>query len=876
MHIDSIIRELSDIGAKIQVFDDEVRISLKEATLPEHLKEKIRDNKDSIIEFVRNMQADKRIELAPAKEFYYASSAQIRLYFIHKLDNKSLAYNLPLFLKIKGKIDGNKVEQIFNQLIERHESLRTSFEEVDDRVIQRISSEWMITLSRFEGIESEVQSHIRNFIKPFDLRQGPMIRVGLVNFGDEDHLLMVDMHHIITDGVSQSILIRDFVALYLDEGIPNQVFQFKDYVEWIQKEKQQERIAIQEKFWLEKFSEPIKVLQLPTDYPRPAIKKGSGRFIDFHLTKFDFDCLKRLGESKKATTFMTVLSLFNILLRKLSNQDDIVVGTPVAGRDHDDLKHVVGMFVNTLPLRNRPKNDLSFEGFLSTVREDTISFFENQSYQFEDLIENLSVTRDMSRNPLFDVMFVFQHFGEDKLKIPGLVFESYLWEREVAKFDLTLSAVESSERLNLGFEYSTELFSEDTILRFISYFKRIIDVVIRNPKILLSQIEILPSKEKYRLLHEFNETETNFIEGKTVIDLFEDQLVRTPDRTALIFEGIEVSYKEFACKMNQIALSLREIGVVKGTVVAIAIERSIELIVSIYAILKLGASYLPIDPNYPERRINHILTDSNAGFLVTSNKFREKVKSRIKIFILDTKIKFSQNLDPVENKSELDGLAYVIYTSGSTGNPKGVTIKHSSIVNLIQFLNEKYETGHEDRWLLKTNYMFDVSVTEIFGWFLNGGALVILSPGNESDTKEIIKWVYKGGVTHINFVPSMFKAFIDELKINECEYFENLRYIFLAGEDLPRYLVKDFEIFSEGMLLENIYGPTEGTVYSTSFSTSNLRSLTKVPIGKPISNTKCYILGNGDELVPIGVPGELCISGAGLAEGYLNNESLTR
>ncbi|MFS4449744.1 condensation domain-containing protein, partial [Maribacter sp. 2307UL18-2] len=428
---------------------------------------------------------------APSRDYYDLSAAQRRLYFLYEMDRSSLAYNLPRLIELKGALDLVRLEVAFEKLISRHEILRTRFEVVGDKVYQRIIADVDFKLEFHRSKGPGVDGLAKEFVRPFDLGDAPLLRAGLIEVSDMEHFLMVDMHHIVTDGVSQGILIRDFMRFYNNEEPEALPLQYKDYSEWQQGPEQQARLNSQRGFWLGEFSEEASVLELPTDYPRPRFKSYKGSNISFSLGVETTGRLKALGEEVGATMFMTVLALFNVLLGKLGNREDVTIGTGVAGRHHPDLEGIMGMFVNTLALRNSPQGDMGFKEFLTQVKGRTLCCLDNQDYPYEELIDELQVPRDTGRNPLFDVMFVFQNFTREELGIPGLTLRPYDLAHDISKFDQTLTVMESKDVLHFDFEYSTDLFKRETMERFVTYFKNIVGSVIEDPTVRLSDIAMI-------------------------------------------------------------------------------------------------------------------------------------------------------------------------------------------------------------------------------------------------------------------------------------------------------------------------------------------------------------------------------------------------
>ncbi|MCP4220779.1 MAG: amino acid adenylation domain-containing protein, partial [bacterium] len=624
-----------------------------------------------------------------------------------------------------------------------------------------------------------------------------------------------------------------------------------------------------------------------------------------------------------ATLFMVLLTLFNLFLARLSGQEDIIVGCPIAGRRHADLESIIGMFVNTLALRNFPNGAKTFSTFLKEVKANTLAALQNQDFPFEDLVEKVEVVRNAGRNPLFDAMFILQNTGDNRkeegTEIYGGAGDDSPASAEsapftphmntgIAKFDLTLAAIPGPQ-LNFTLEYSTRLFTRHTVERWFGYFRNLLSYVIfePGPEVRLCDIEMMTGAEKRKILVEFNDTAV--VPGdKLIVQLFEEQAERTPGNIALIMpqgppqdatrtvlspagtgDNIWLDYRNVDENVGRLASLLTAEGVQSGDIVGIMLERSPAMVISLLATLKAGAAYLPIEPTLPDERIRYMLQDSNACLLLTTRDTAEKIDyagTRLYLDPLHTAppaaspIPVTPHFDSRGATDTASSPAYIIYTSGSTGRPKGVLVGNTSVINFLNAMQDAYPLGEDDAYLLKTSYSFDVSVSEFFGWFPGGGRLAILPKGGEKDPLKIVAIIGAAKVTHVNFVPSMFSVFLGVLK----EYRgtggrevlpETLRNIFLAGEALSPGLVSDFRRLGTSIVLENLYGPTEATVYASRFSLEQWREGEAVPIGRPLQNVRLYILDKYRHVQPIGVAGELCISGAGLALGYLNNPQLT-
>ncbi|UCH97246.1 MAG: amino acid adenylation domain-containing protein, partial [Candidatus Aminicenantes bacterium] len=575
------------------------------------------------------------IEKVEKKEYYLLSSAQKRLYILDQVEFASTSYNMPEVYQLAEEPDKSRLEQAFRQLIQRHESFRTSFIMPDDEPVQQIHDEVKFEIEYFdlatentEGVAPPT-STIKNFIRPFGLSRPPLLRAGLIKTENEKSLLLVDMHHIISDGISMTIFQKELAALYHSKQLPPPIIQYKDYAQWQHKESRKEKMKRQEEYWLKEFKGEIPVLNLPTDFPRPTIQSFAGNTLYFQLGKEQAEVLNLLAATEHTTLFMILFAIFNILLAKLGGQENIVVGTPTAGRRHADLENIIGMFINTLALKNYPSGDKKFSEFLAEVKTKTLDVFENQEYQFEDLVELLNVPRDASRNPLFDVMFVLQNIEEKETHQPGLEMTPYKYLNNICKFDMTLITEETDVGLSFDLGYCTRLFKEETIRFFISYLKKIISLVTTNPQIKISEIEFISDQEKKKILYDFNNTNREYPADKTIPGLFAEQAEQTPDHTAVVgahqlhelhekgtrgLAPLYITYKELNKQSLQLAnLLLEEKGVKPSTMVAIMMEKSLEMIIGILGILKAGCAYVPLDPQAPLSRTKYLLQECGAS-----------------------------------------------------------------------------------------------------------------------------------------------------------------------------------------------------------------------------------------------------------------------
>ncbi|MCU0290337.1 MAG: amino acid adenylation domain-containing protein, partial [Acidobacteria bacterium] len=819
--------------------------------------------------------------------------------------------------------DIERFEESFKKLIKRHESLRTSFHMIEDQPVQKVHDKVEFKIEYKDLATDKLPQHGQTrtltevfgptffqkggFVRPFDLSHAPLLRVGLIKEKGDRHFLMVDMHHIISDGVSHEVLVKEFLALQEGKVLPPLRLQYKDFAQWQNGSKEVDRLHQQMQYWLIEFEGEIPVLELPTDYPRPISQSFAGNNMDFEISSEDTRDLKAVALKCGATLFMVLAAAVNILLSKLSGQEEIIIGTPIAGRRHADLEKIIGMFVNTLALRNYPNGEQTFTEFLGDIKERTLLVFENQEYPFEALVDKLSLKRDVGRNPLFDVMFVLQNIdtrstGEDE-EIP-LDYENMV---QTAKFDLTFTAVDLSRKTLFSIQYCTKLFKKETIERFINYFKKIVSIVVKESNIRLSDIEIIPEEEKKQVLFDFNNIAAEYPKDKTIHQLFEGMIAWMHDcmdapmhdcmdawMDGEVARNVSITYRQLNEQSDRLAGLLIEKGVLPDTIVTIMMGRSIEMIIGIFGILKSGGAYLPIDPEYPQERIDYMLKDSNARILINKSEARiskyETNPNTPKINVPDNKFKDLMVLD-FENLnfefvssfgfriSDLNSsnLAYVIYTSGTTGKPKGSLIEHRNVVRLLSNDKFQFDFSNSDVWTLFHSFCFDFSVWEMYGALLYGGKLIIVPQITARDTHGFLALLNKENVTVLNQTPSAFYCLIAEtLSSSQQERKLYIKYIILGGEALDPLKLKNWHKKYPLTRFINMFGITETTVHVTYKEINNEEIDSNISnIGKPIPTLSVYILDKYLKPVPIGVAGELCVGGKGVCRGYLNRPELT-
>ncbi len=808
------------------------------------------------------------------KEYYEVSSAQKRMYIMQKFEENSIAYNMPAIFELQGKIDSVRIENTFKKLIERHEVFRTSIKAIEGEIIQKIDNFYEFKIGLTKENE-EVENLINKFIRPFELDKAPLLRVQIVQNNHKTYLL-IDMHHIISDGVSMNILIKDFSALYNGENLESLKIQYKDFAEWQNKFLRSEEIKKQEEYWINKFNDEVPVLNLPYDYDRPVIQSFEGDSISFKADEKTTEKLRKFAKETGATMHMVLLSALNILLSKYSGQEDIVIGTPIAGRSHAQLQNIVGMFVNTLALRNKPEGNKKYLEFLKEVKENSLKAYENQSYQFEELVEKLNVGRHTSRNPLFDVMFNMLDVAEKMdISLNDLLLKQYTNENKISKFDLSFNALDKESVLEFSIDYCTDLFKKETILRLIDHYVRVLEIIADNQEIKIDEIELPSYEEKNQILYEFNDTRADFPSNKMINELFEEKAEKNPDNIAVVFEDTQLTYKELNDKANQLARLIRDKGVEGDSIVGLIMERTSNMIVAMLGVLKAGGAYLPIDPEYPEERISYMIEDSKIKLLITQKEFMDMVKFDGEVInINDDKIN-EQDKGNLENITSINNLAYIIYTSGTTGKPKGVMIDNKNVIRLL--FNEKFQFdfNEKDVWTMFHSYCFDFSVWEMYGALLYGGKLVVVPKEVARDSGKYLDLLKSENVTILNQIPTPFNNLLNnELKTNKNDL--KLRYVIFGGEALNPKVLKPWRIKYPNTKFINMYGITETTVHVT-YKDLKDEDISKTisNIGKPIPTLKVYIMDKNLKLQPIGIEGEMYVSGHGVARGYLNRPELT-
>ncbi len=820
------------------------------------------------------------------------SYAQERMWFFYELGPRSALYNISYVLHLKGKLRTQALEDALNDVLSRHSSLRTTFDTQEGGPLQVIDPSVRISLS-VEAIDgpspqgpeglAEHPAVKREACAPFDLRRGPVLRAKLFRLQDHDHVLVLTMHHIVSDGWSVDVLFAELPRAYTArlqnrepclEPLP---IQYLDYALWQRRwftgDIRQKQLA----FWRERLKPPLTAVDLLTDYPRPAVQTYRGRRVSSVLNASLTRQLHELSRRESKTLFMTLLGAFQVLLHRYSGQEDIVVGSPIANRNRKELEPLIGFFVNTLVLRSDLSGNPTFRELLVRVEECCLGAYDNQDLPFEQLVEQLGIERDPSRHPLFQVMFVLQDAGHRQvLQLPDLEVECTEVETDTAKFDLTLFVEERRQELVVAAEYNMDLFAAETIRRLLGHYHRLLEGIVSSPDSRLRDLPLLGEDERTQIVNGWNQTCRAYPTERCVHELFEEQAVRVPDAVAVLYENQRLTYDQLNTRANRLAHYLRQQGIGPGKIVGVCVDRSLDMEIALLGVLKAGGAYVPLDPDYPTERLSLILRETETPLVITEHKYVGKmVGCSAGIFCVDRDGGSVQDL-PGTNLGAIvrpSDLAYVIFTSGSTGIPKGVMVEHRAVVNQLCWVRDVLPVTGSDRILQKTAFTFDVSVCELFWPVITGSTLVFAKPGGHRDPSYLRELIGQERITNLFFVPSMLEAFLQDPKTGTLDC---VRRVICSGEALSYDLRERFFECLPHADLYNFYGPTEAAVHASWWNCRDSVDRPIVPIGRPVANTRLYILDSNLGPVPAGVPGELYIGGTQVARGYLNRPELTR
>ncbi|TQV86008.1 non-ribosomal peptide synthetase [Aliikangiella coralliicola] len=898
MTVFALINKVHAKGIKLWEEGGQLKLKTPKGALTEEIREQLVANKSDIIAFLQQVSTTNKIPpILPVDRNEHQqlplSFAQERLWFIEQLEGPGASYNVPGALMIKSELDIAQVEKAFSIIVARHDNLRTTFPTENGVAQQKILEEIDFKLEiidlnedksiNLEDVKESTLKKAKQLCQveaatPFDLASGPLIRGKIIKLAQHAHILILNMHHIISDGWSIAVLIKEFGAIMegLEQGNENMLpplpIQYVDYSVWQRKWLEEGGVLEQQlTYWQQKLDGVAESLALATDYPRQSVQSFNGANYSFKLESPLTEKLKELSEQNGCTLFMTLLAAFKVLLFRYSGQEDICVGSPIANRQYGETESLIGMFVNTLALRSELTGEDSFETVLNKVKRTCLEAYEHQDTPFEKIVERVQPQRNMAMSPLFQVMVILQNIETDSLDSQ---IQPYPLDTSISKFDLTVEFTETSQGLSALFEYSTALFKSDTMVRMAEHFRHLCNAIVAAPETKIKSFNFIEKKEQDRLLIEFNNTAVDYPKDQCLHQLFAAQAKCNPDNVAVVFEQTQMTYRQLFEKSSELAFYLQDQGIKPDDLVGICLRRSPSMLIAMLGILQAGAAYVPLDPEYPDERLAYILKDSQAHIVLTEKKLKEKlnqlVAANTQLIAIDQQgAEISKCVAELKNHNvELrqlaapENLAYIIYTSGSTGQPKGVAIEHHSPVTLINWASDVYSRQELSGVLASTSICFDLSVYEIFLTLANGGKIILVP-----NALEIVNLEDKSAVSLINTVPSAIEELV---RLNAIP--ESVQTINLAGEPLLPTLVDKIYQHSQVKKVYDLYGPSEDTTYSTFILREKNAPQT---IGRPIANTQVYILDQNLNSQPIGVPGELHIAGDGLARGYLNQPQLT-
>ncbi len=827
------------------------------------------------------------------------SDNQQGIWFLSQLAPESSVYNVSFAGRIRSGVDVPAFRRAFQALVDRHPSLRTTFAVRSGKPVQHIHQHHPVHFEQVDASkwrEDELQARLGDETqRPFDLEHGPVMRVTLFTRSAQEHVLLLVIHHIVVDFWSLAVILNELGVLYLAEqagraeALPPLDVQYTDFVRW-----QVEMLAGPSgerlwDYWRRQLAGPLPILNLPTDRPRPPIQKFRGSHYDFTVNDDLTRRLRALAKAEGATLYMVLLAAFELTLYFHSGQDDVLVASPMVGRSRAEFEGLVGFFANPVVLRANLSGAPTFRELLGRVRETVLTALDHQDYPTLRLVQQLRPDRDLSRSPLCQTMFVLDkphrlveqtdsafELGETGLlmNLGGLVIESIPLERRAATLDLVMLLIETTGSLSASIRFNIDLFDAATIARMAGHFHKLLESVLRDPGAVIDDLEILTEPERQQLLFEFNDAKTDHPAGICLHELFEEQVQRTPNNVAVVFEGQELTYAQLNVRANQLAHHLQALGVEPDAPVAVCIERSPEMLIGLLAVLKAGGAYVPLDPAHPKQRLAFVLDDAGAAVVLTLERLKEDLRApSIHVVCLDSDreaIGRENDANPARTATE-ENLAYVLYTSGSTGQPKGVMVEHRGLCNAIDWVIQTLELTAQDRCLLKTPITFDAAGRELFPPLLTGGTLVIAEADGHRDSRYLAETIRSERISIFHCVPSLLRFLVEE------PAFDNsvaLRAVMCGGEALPNRLAARFQSRSKAKLY-NVYGPTETIINSTCWLCDGAGGRSSSPIGRPIPNARIYILDDALRPAPIGVAGQLHVGGVGLARGYLNRPELT-
>ena len=831
----------------------------------------IKDMSDFITENKEDGKIKIKIPRIPEAEYYQLSSAQRRIYYNSKMIGEdNIVYNMPGAVMINGLLEEERVKEALNKIIERHEILRTRFIINDNTIMQKVIENIKIDVPVFYNKSDEIYNILKSFSKPFNLEEDLLIRAEIHYIDNKKTLLLFDSHHIIMDGTGLNNLIIEFNRIYNGDNLKKLPIQYRDYSDWEQKFNESEKIKKLENYWVNKFNgSDFEQLNLPYDYKQPTNRTYRGETVSKIIDEKIYRKVERFAKRNGVSPYILFLTAFFILLYKYTGQNDINIGSPMANRNLNETKRMIGMFVNNIVIRGKVDSNKTFKEFLDQIKDQVLDDLSYQPYPFDLLVKKLNIPTDPSRNPLFDVMLTYQNREERTIKIDDKESEIIELNNHIAKFNLSVEIKPETHTVNI--EYCTDLFKKQTIERFFDHYVNVIKTIINDVDILIKDISIISEQEKKIILRKFNKEKYHFNNSKTIIKLFKEQVKKNPKVKAVKYKEKQITYLELDKKSNYIATQMINQGIKQGDVVGIYLNRSIELIIYMLATMKIGAIYMPMYINYPLDRLEYMLENSNAKLLITDGKTKINFNGMIENVQSYEEIQEIDKLPNIEQASNPEKIAYIIYTSGSTGRPKGVQIRDRNLVNFVKAFNKYYEgkIGPKDKFLSTTNISFDVSMWEIFMALLNGSTLVLYEHEIITDIVSYVESIEKNKITSLYIPPNILEEVYillrkkENIKINK---------ILVGVEPIRKRILNKYYKLNQNMIIVNGYGPTETTICCTALKYQPISEEGIVSIGKPLKNNKIYILSNDKNIQPMGIPGEIYVTGAGVGAGYINKK----
>ncbi|HEU4962713.1 MAG TPA: amino acid adenylation domain-containing protein [Bacilli bacterium] len=817
-------------------------------------------------------------EIARAEDrpYYPTSFAQKRMFLMNQVDPQSVAYNLPLAMYVEGRIDIERFQEAVDQLVERHECLRTGVRLVDHEIVQFIEQDVPLPIQYVQVKDEEIPELMKRFSRPFDLSKPSLARIAVAEIGVDRHVLLLDVHHIVGDGTSSLVILRDLMALYQGAVLPPLRLRYRDYAVWQEQWFASDEMKKQEQFWLKMFESDVPGLDLHTDFPRPDMMTFEGSHLEFAFSKQESEALKRLAKQGGVTDYTLFLGVLSVLLAKYTGQNDIVIGSPVAGRRHPELQDLVGMFVNTIAIRSQPDASKTFAAYLKELRETVHSAIDAQDYPFEALVEKAGVSRSTNRNPLFDVMFSMINMKRNTSQMHDLKISAYPFEREVANFDLELYMTEEDNELRFRLEYNSSLFKAETIQQMVRHFKWITTQLLENPEREIASIQLLDAAEQTEAL-ERHRGPVVAEEEQVLTQVFEEQVRTTPHAVAAVCEDRELTYSELNVWANRVANGLLKQGLPEETLVTLWLDRELEFLASMLGVFKAALAYVPVDPALPDERIRTILEESKSRLIITEAHYEEVARALagegVQVVLIEDLLAGDHSVENPGVPVAPSNLAYVIFTSGSTGKPKGAMVEHRGMLNHLRAKVEDLKLTHLDRVAETATQSFDVSVWQFLTALVAGGATVVCKGVKAWQPKPLLEEIRAHGVTVFETVPSHLIVLLDEIEDSPDITPLPLRWMMLNGEQLLSELCRRWFRLYADIPIVNAYGPTECSDDVTHYFVPNIDSLDRpaIPISGTIRGMRLYVLDEQLNQVPPGVVGELYVGGVGVGRGYLGD-----